>query len=61
MLTGHTNSVSSICVSGNKIISGSQDRTIKIWNRQDGSLHLTLTGHTLGVTSVCAWASSDGA
>jgi len=36
---------------GNTIVSGSSDRTIRVWNR-DGSLRQILTGHTNWVTSV---------
>ena len=43
-LKGHTDAVSSICVSpdGYKIISGSDDHTIKIWDRHMGELLNTL-------------------
>ena len=35
-LSGHSNSVVSVCVMGNeRIISGSSDKTIKIWNKNN--------------------------
>ena len=41
-----------------KIISGSNDRTIKIWNMSTGECEQTLKGHDGWVTSVCV--SLDG-
>jgi WD40 repeat protein len=34
ILEGHTDSVSSICISpdGKKIISGGNDKTVRVWN-----------------------------
>jgi WD40 repeat protein len=44
--TGHTNFISCIIViSNNRLISGSNDKTIKVWNMNDNSLITTLTGH----------------
>ncbi|GFZ92953.1 WD40 repeat domain-containing protein [Okeania sp. KiyG1] len=40
------------------IVSGSEDKTIKIWDLATGSLKNTLTGHTWVVTSIAI--SSDG-
>jgi WD40 repeat protein len=37
---------------GKKIISGSFDRTIKIWSIYEKSCLYTLSGHSSGVTSV---------
>ena len=59
-LEGHTESVYSICVSpdGSYIISGSADKTIKIWDTKTKQLLNTLEGHTDTVYSVCV--SQDG-
>ena len=47
-LIGHEDSVTSIAISldSQKIITGSADKTIKIWNMQNGSEEFTLSGHT---------------
>lgn len=52
--TGHSSWVMSVAISpdGQKILSGSQDRTIKMWEAQTGRLLLTLEGHTMIVMSV---------
>ncbi|NES89773.1 MULTISPECIES: serine/threonine-protein kinase [Okeania] len=59
-LTGHSNEVWSVAISpdGQTIVSGSEDKTIKIWDLATGSLKNTLTGHTWVVTSIAI--SSDG-
>ena len=48
----------SIAIHGNLIASGSEDRTIKIWNASTGELQSTLTGHSGSVFSVAF--SKDG-
>jgi len=55
---GHSSGVSSICYShdGKYIVSGG-DKTIKIWNIEDGKPIRTYKGHTSFVRSVCI--SSD--
>lgn len=60
LLTGHSKSVRSVCVSpnGKLYISGSDDTTIKIWNVQERIEEFTLSGHINCVNSVCI--SSDG-
>ncbi|MCU0516729.1 MAG: protein kinase [Oscillatoria sp. Prado101] len=52
--TGHTDWVDSVAISpdGKTLVSGSYDKTIKIWNLGTGKLQKTLTGHTDGVFSV---------
>jgi WD40 repeat protein len=43
---------------GKQVVSGSDDRTVKVWNAQTGQVTLTLKGHTYGVLSVAF--SPDG-
>lgn len=45
-LVGHTGGVWSSQMSGNIIISGSTDRTLKVWNMDTGHCIHTLQGHT---------------
>jgi WD40 repeat protein/tRNA A-37 threonylcarbamoyl transferase component Bud32 len=53
-LKSHTRGVSSVAFSlnGQRIVSGSFDNTIKVWDATSGDQFLTLKGHTSGVTSV---------
>ncbi len=53
-LKGHTESVDSVAISSNgeTIVSGSLDKTIKVWNLSNGTLLRTLIGHTNTVDSV---------
>ena len=52
-LTGHTDAVRSLAISREgQLISGSGDRTIKIWNVETGKLWKTLEGHTNEVFSL---------
>jgi WD40 repeat protein len=57
---GHTNWVTSVCVSpdGSRIISGSYDNTVRVWDAVSGACVSTLEGHTGYVWSVCV--SPDG-
>lgn len=66
--SGAVNSVN-FSPDGSKIVSGSQDKSVKIWNTTTGTLLLTLTGHTDAVRSVnfspdgtkivsCSWDNS---
>jgi hypothetical protein len=69
-LKGHTNSVSaaSFSADGTRIVTASDDKTVKVWDAKTGAELLTLKGHTKGVTaaSFCAdgtrilTASEDG-
>ena len=54
-LEGHNGCVNSVCVSpdGNLIISGSDDKTIKIWDSKTFLLLVTLKDHSDSVRSVC--------
>ncbi|AFY87416.1 MAG: Serine/threonine-protein kinase PknD [Chroococcidiopsis cubana SAG 39.79] len=59
-LTGHTDSVWAIAVSqdGRTLVSGSADKTIKVWDLQTRELQRTLTGHTDTVRAIAL--SQDG-
>ncbi|KAK6291620.1 hypothetical protein J4Q44_G00374040, partial [Coregonus suidteri] len=45
-LVGHTGGVWSSQMSGNMVISGSTDRTLKVWDAESGECVYTLYGHT---------------
>ena len=53
-LKGHNNSISAIAYSpdGTRLISGSDDKTVRIWNSETGQLLSTLSGHSSDVNSV---------
>jgi WD40 repeat protein/transcriptional regulator with XRE-family HTH domain len=53
-LRGHSHRVWTIAFSpdGQRLASGSDDQTIRLWNAQDGTCLTVLQGHTGGVTSV---------
>jgi WD40 repeat protein len=52
-MTGHTNTVWSVAVlPDGRVVSGSMDNSIKLWDLLLGSCVLTLTGHTNSVLSV---------
>jgi WD40 repeat protein/serine/threonine protein kinase len=59
-LTGHRHTVTSLCLSrdGRQALSGSGDRTIKLWDVADGSCLATFRGHEAAVCSV--QFSADG-
>jgi WD40 repeat protein len=52
ILTGHTDSITSVVLSGKYAVSASQDKTLKVWNCKTGDLLRTLSGHTASVTDV---------
>jgi WD40 repeat protein len=53
-LRGHTDRVNSVAVSpdGQYVISGSWDKTVKIWDRMTGECVTSLESHTAGGSSV---------
>ena len=61
---GHTKAVYSVCFSSDnkKIVSGSSDNSIKIWNSENfwesSSPEFTLNGHTRCVSSVCFFSDN---
>ncbi|MDB9356222.1 protein kinase, partial [Nodularia spumigena CS-587/03] len=59
-LTGHSDSVNSLAFSrdGQFLASGSDDKTIKLWNVLTGKDISTLTGHNYSIRSIAF--SSDG-
>ena len=59
-LSGHSGSVKCCAFSpdGQSVLSGSHDKTLKIWSVSDGSERYTLSGHSDMVSS-CAF-SPDG-
>ena len=59
-LIGHHGAINSVCFSpqGDRIVTGSDDKTAKVWDATTGQEVLTLKGHTGRVYSVCF--SPDG-
>jgi WD40 repeat protein len=59
-LKGHTSAIWSAAFSpdGSRIVTGSKDRTAKLWDAKTGAEVLTLRGHTNTVQSVSF--SADG-
>jgi WD40 repeat protein len=55
-LAGHTDSVNAVAVTpdGKYVVSGSSDRTVKIWELENGRLAHTFEGHTREVIGVVA-------
>ncbi|HLP91794.1 MAG TPA: WD40 repeat domain-containing protein [Nostocaceae cyanobacterium] len=53
-LTGHAHIVGSLAISADNkmLISGSRDKTVKIWDLETGVLIRTLTGHREGVNAI---------
>jgi WD40 repeat protein len=61
-LTGHSDAVIAVAVTpdGKRVISGSNDQTLKVWNLETGEELFTLTGHTRGVTAVAVTPDGNG-
>ena len=51
-LVGHTACVRSVAVSSTHVVSGSNDRTVKLWDLTTGGCVRTLEGHSYYVISV---------
>lgn len=53
-LIGHTGEVWSICLNANqdKVLSASDDKTVRMWSAGDGSLVAILKGHTSSVYAI---------
>ncbi|MCK9879196.1 hypothetical protein MXD59_26175, partial [Frankia sp. Ag45/Mut15] len=52
--TGHTGPVWAVVVSpdGRQIVSGGEDRSVRVWDRASGVEQVVLTGHTGPVNAV---------
>ena len=48
VLEGHTGEVNSVAISvdGSKIVSGSDDKTVRIWSAETGEVPARLPAHT---------------
>ena len=46
LFTGHSREVTSVCFSpdGSRIVSGSDDKTVRIWNAVTGACEVTMEG-----------------
>jgi WD40 repeat protein len=55
---GHTDTISCVTIlSDGRIVSGSYDKTLKIWNRRTGKCDITFTGHNNWVICVAVHVS----
>ncbi|XP_065055255.1 uncharacterized protein LOC135683825 isoform X1 [Rhopilema esculentum] len=52
-LQGHIDAVSSVCFDKKRVISGSADRTIRVWDVRSGRIVRKLKGHKGGVRAIC--------
>ena len=64
-LLGHSHAVWAVATDGTYVVSGSSDRTVKLWDLASGVCVRTLVGHTATVWSValspaCAYIVSGG-
>ena len=52
-LSGHSSWVRAVAVlGGDRVVSGSRDKTLKVWSVASGECLQTLSGHSLSVTAV---------
>ena len=51
-LTGHTEVVTCVAVSGNLAVSGGEDKTVRVWDLTTGVCLKVLEGHTADVCAV---------
>ena len=60
VLRGHTDDITALAIStkGERLVSSSDDRTVRVWNLRTGKLLQTLKGHNTAVISVAI--SPDG-
>ncbi|KAK7329368.1 hypothetical protein VNO77_23530 [Canavalia gladiata] len=54
-LTGHTKAVVCLAVGGKMLFSGSNDKSIKVWDLDTLNCKMTLDGHNEVVTSLICW------
>ena len=61
ILQGHDDIIRSICLTSDdtRIISGSNDKTVRVWDRENAFSIMTLQGHTDAVGTVCMNADGD--
>ncbi|MBD2452007.1 WD40 repeat domain-containing protein [Nostoc sp. FACHB-152] len=61
LLKGHSGKVNTLAIStdGKTLVSGGEDKTIKVWNLQTGELKRTFLGHTGKVNAVAISADSQ--
>src|SRR3990167_5915766 len=52
ILKGHTKLISSVAISGDKVVTGSRDNTAIIWDLNSGTRSHTLVGHAEPINSV---------
>jgi len=58
VLQGHTGAIQALAVQGTRLVSGSWDRTIRVWAMGAGAAwacERTLTGHTDWITCLATW------
>src|SRR5512147_3004577 len=55
---GHTRRVSSVCLTGSRALSGSLDKTLRLWDVASGECLSVLSGHESDVNALAV--SDDG-
>ena len=58
---GHSSSVRSVAAfpSGDRVVSGSEDKTLKLWDASTGECLATWEVHSNGVNSVAVFPAGD--